>query len=149
MSALRSERIDLTNDLDRSWYNYIDPDLARQNEQSPYSSNVQQLQSAEEPLDCSVSVSHDGRLIGNIPVSNDNDEGIKFSVCGGAEIPHFKLVLSLRTTRRILHFTAIWTAWGERDLDSRKPLPDNTNTIAQQMSYTFSDRLQNVKATLV
>ncbi|PYI04107.1 hypothetical protein BO78DRAFT_409358 [Aspergillus sclerotiicarbonarius CBS 121057] len=81
-------------------------------------------------------------------VSCPDNTTIKFSIRGGAEIPHFCLVLEITgSENRRRAFTIIWTAFGDKGFDVDRPSYQlNHNPAeAQGVIHTFSSRLQGVK----
>ncbi|KAL5339602.1 hypothetical protein BJX70DRAFT_149893 [Aspergillus crustosus] len=137
MSVPESSNINFSHTLDTRWYNHIDPCLASRNATEIKGENVQQLQSWEQPLECGIGLFHNGITQGCIQ-STDNAL-LEFIVGGDAEIPHFKLRLSIRfaESNTSLVFTAIWTAWSDSGFDHPR-LPTACNSPQESERNTLS-----------
>jgi hypothetical protein len=72
----------------------------------------------------------------------------RFSIQGGAEIPHFCLQLDLKHPNddaMSLSFRVIWTAWGERGFYSERARNDPDTDPDGAQLYSFSNCLHDVR----
>ncbi|GJP87676.1 P-loop containing nucleoside triphosphate hydrolase protein [Aspergillus niger] len=73
---------------------------------------------------------------------------LRFSIRGGAELPHFCLELQLIDSNpgnKQRSFTIIWTAFGNKGFDVDRPVNRPNQNPRQGSIHTFSSRLQGVQ----
>lgn len=82
-------------------------------------------------------------------ISCTNNVVVKFSIRGGAEIPHFCLTLTLigDAVSNRKEFLIIWTAFGDRGFNADRPINKPNETPRESFTYTFSSRLQGLTFT--
>ncbi|OJJ71240.1 hypothetical protein ASPBRDRAFT_676287 [Aspergillus brasiliensis CBS 101740] len=77
-----------------------------------------------------------------------DDTRLRFSIRGGAELPHFCLELQLygpKPENKQKSFTIIWTAFGDKGFDVDRPVNKPNENPRQGCIHTFSSRLQGVQ----
>ncbi|KAL4945082.1 hypothetical protein BDV06DRAFT_55244 [Aspergillus oleicola] len=133
--------------LNSHCYTYADPRLSSKI-QGPYT-NVEQVQSLDHILVCDVTINQDRQ--GSEHILSSRDARLGFAVDGGAGISHFRLSLTLRYPRSSgqLVLTAVWTAWSApgAGVGSERLVIPAASLPGEQLSYTFSNRLANVRAS--
>ncbi|KAL2871472.1 uncharacterized protein BJX67DRAFT_342313 [Aspergillus lucknowensis] len=86
----QAETLDFTATLNMGWYNYCGSEMSAAD---PRAASLSQCQSLEHELDCGTRMSQNGKPWTSIARSEDTR--LVFAVGGGAEIPCFKLKLTL------------------------------------------------------
>ncbi|KAF3481353.1 uncharacterized protein GIQ15_04112 [Arthroderma uncinatum] len=146
--------INFTETLEPKWYNAfsgVDPSVfnktyAQGRKHRAWTISLQRYQDFQMELVCGLRCKRLATSENFQFISVSPDVGLKFSIRGGSDIPHFRLDMTLKKIATDppcdLVMSAIWTAFGEQGFKgNRQP----TASPVQNTAYTFSSRLQNVK----
>ncbi|KAL4927559.1 uncharacterized protein BDV17DRAFT_292561 [Aspergillus undulatus] len=142
MSAFQPSDLNVPGDSN-DWYNYTDTTLEVV-KLNPWSdTNVHQIQTLEDYMECGITLSQHRETTDHI--ESTDRIFLNFTVDGGAEIPHFRLILTLPCSGKCqkLVFLAIWTAWGETGRDNGRVARGVRDVLDKQARYTFSSKLEN------